>query len=67
MASVRIVRKKSGKAKQNKKGQYVFTKEGVYFALNEEQMNELKVLMGGILDGSLIEVQLDSDEIVVDE
>lgn len=67
MGGVKIVRKKGGEAKKNNKGQYVFTKEGVYFALDKEQMNELKVLMDGILDGSLVKVELTPDELVAED
>jgi len=67
MSSVQIVRKKGGEAKRNKKDQYVFTKEGVYFALDKEQMSQLKSLMDGILDGSLVKVEITKDDLVVED
>jgi hypothetical protein len=67
VASVNIVRKKGGEAKKNKKGQYVFTKEGVYFALSKEQMAELSVLMSGLIAGTLETVEPGTDGVFVED
>jgi len=39
----------------------------VYFALDKEQMSQLKSLMDGILDGSLVKVEITKDDLVVED
>ena len=58
MGDVRIIREKDGKAKVHKETKsYIFSKDGVYFKLDKEQMIQAKELMEGLLDGSLVQVE----------
>ena len=45
MSNVRLIRKDNGQPFKSKRGQYVFEKEGVHFALSEEQMTQMKHLI----------------------
>jgi len=45
MSNVRLIRKDNGQPFKSKRGQYVFEKEGVHFALNEDQMAQMKSLI----------------------
>ncbi len=57
MGDVTIIRDKNGTPKMHKEtNSYVFSKDGVYFKLNKEQMIELKSLISGLLDDSLHQV-----------
>ena len=58
MGDVTIVREQDGKAKIHKdSNSYIFSKDGVYFKLNEKQLHQTKALIEGLLDGSLVNVQ----------
>lgn len=45
MSSVSVVRKEDGRLFKDKKGRCVFEKDGVYFALSDEQMTQMKSLI----------------------
>lgn len=45
MSAVSVVRKEDGRAFKDKKGRHVFEKDGVYFALTDEQMAQMKALI----------------------
>lgn len=58
MRSVRIVKEKDGKAKIHKESKsYIFTKDGVYFKLDKEQMNQTKELIENLLNDLLIQAE----------
>lgn len=52
MSKVDIVRKEGGRPFKDKRGRYVFHKEGVYFALSDEQMTQMRQLIDNIQTAS---------------
>ena len=67
MSTIKVIRKPNGELKTSQKGNYIFTKEGVYFSLNEEQLKEMNRLITGILDKSLISIDPNSEEMALGE
>lgn len=61
---IKIHRNGDGSAFQSPKGQFVFVKDGVNFALSSEQMEEMLELINGLKDGSLINVDPKSDHML---
>lgn len=53
MERVKIIRKGNGEAYLDKRGRFVFVKEGVHFALSKDQMAQLAELIDGLIVGSL--------------
>lgn len=45
MSKIGVVRKEDGRLFKDKKGRCVFEKDGVYFALSDEQMADMKNLI----------------------
>ena len=62
MNRVKIIRKGNGDAFKDKKGRFVFVKEGVHFALDEEQMDQLCDLIKGLKDGSMLNIDPSSPD-----
>ena len=62
MNKVKIIRKGNGDAFKDKKGRFVFVKEGVHFALDDDQMNQIIELIHGLQDGSLLTIDPNSED-----
>lgn len=62
---VSVLRKKDGEVKVVEGDRCIFTKDGVYFTLDENQMRELSALIVGILDGSLRKIDPTSRDMVL--
>jgi len=62
---VSVLRTRTGDLKIVDGQRCIFTKDGIYFTLDQEQMQQLGELMSGILDGSLRHIDPASDEMVL--
>lgn len=62
---VSVLRTRTGDLKIVERARCIFTKDGIYFTLDEEQMRELSELVAGILDGSLRHIDPASDKMVL--
>jgi hypothetical protein len=62
---VSVLRKKDGEVKVVDVDRCIFTKDGVYFTLGENQMRELPALIAGILGGGLRQIDPASKDMVL--
>lgn len=62
---VSVLRTRTGDLKIVEGGRCIFTRDGIYFTLDEQQMRQLGELMRGILDGSLAHIDPASQEMVL--
>jgi hypothetical protein len=62
---VGVLRTRTGDLKIVDGKRFIFTKDGIYFTLDEEQMQQLGELMSGDLDGTLRHIDPASDEMVL--
>lgn len=60
MNRVKIIRKGNGDAFKDKQGRFVFVKEGVHFALDKAQMNQMCELIQGLNDGTMLNIDPNS-------
>jgi hypothetical protein len=56
MSKIKIIRKGNGEAFVNQKKQFVFVKDGVNFSLSSDQMDQMVLLIQGLKDGSLLQI-----------
>ena len=59
---IKIIRKGNGEAFYNQKKQIVFVKDGVHFALSDEQMDQMISIINGVKDGSLLKIDPSSPD-----
>jgi hypothetical protein len=64
MSKVKIIRKGDGTGFQNKNKQFIFVKDGVNFALSFDQMEQMETLFSGLRDGSLLNIDPNSEDMV---
>ncbi len=62
MDKIKVIRKGDGTAFQNKNKQFVFVKGGVNYALTFEQMEQMSSLFAGLKDGSLMQIDPNSED-----
>ena len=62
MGRIKIIRKGDGTAFKDKSNRYVFVKEGVHFALSEQQMSQMVELINGLNSGALLQIDPASDD-----
>jgi hypothetical protein len=62
MSRIKIIRKGDGSAFLNKKKQFIFVKDGVNFALDLVQIEQMTELFNGLKDGSLLTIDPGSSD-----
>ncbi len=62
---VSVLRTRTGDLKIVERARCIFTKDSIYFTLDEGQMRQLGVLLAGIVDESLQHIDPTSDEMVL--
>lgn len=62
MGKVKVIRKGDGSVYKDKKGRIVFVKDGVHFALDESQQNQVIDLIQGLRTGALLTIDPNSED-----
>ncbi len=64
MSDIELIRKANGKLFRNSDNRVVVVKNGVNFSLNNDEMEQLRSVLEGVLDGSLQQIDMEGRKVI---
>ena len=65
MSDIKVIRKGNGQLFRNTDKRVVFVKDGVNFSMNEAEMRQMNQLIDGVLEGTMEQVKVARNELVM--